>query len=200
MASTKKNGALFFSVAALLFLSALFLAQCDSSNGGSSSDEVAIILTQFDGIRIGTLDLERMVAIGEAALSELSRFTNHESAEIRWGAVMSLGAIGRQLDTGEKTGPMIAKCMDDPDIWVRVTAAELCASSGFKEGLSALIDAVDSDLKLRLSEPPSPIATQAIMALKLYTGQDFIEEAHWRDWWDQNQDSLEWNPDNERFE
>jgi hypothetical protein len=200
MASTKKNEALFFSVAALVLLSALCVAPCDSNSGGASSDEVAIILTQFDGIRIDTLDLERMVAIGDAALSPLSGFTDHESAEMRWGAVMSLGAIGRQLDKGEKTGPMIAKRLDDPDIWVRVTAAELCASSGFKEGLPALIDAVDSDLQLRLSEPPSPIATQALMALKLYTGQDFLKEAHWRDWWDQNQDSLEWNPDNERFE
>jgi hypothetical protein len=189
---------------ALSVLAALWTSGCSSDEEVErhkqiDTTQVEAVLGDFDGANLSTLDLEAIVAEGPDVIPFLGDLLEEEARATRWAALLALAALGHQRSVAGTVLPHLKTALSDPDTSVRITAAELVASLGDKAGLPVLIDAVDSDEILRPAEPPTPVCTQAIHVLGRYTGQSFTEEADWQAWWDANQDSLAWDPDNDLF-
>jgi HEAT repeat protein len=162
------------------------------------------VINGFDGANISSLDLDAIASACADAIPVLEELLAQGDRAARWAALVALAAVGHECNAAGAVLPHLKTALNDlvkdPDISMRVTAAELVTSFGDKAGIPVLIDAVDSDVpNLRPAEPPTSVCTQAISVLGHYLGQTFIEEADWQAWWDANQDSLEWDPDNERF-
>ena len=182
---------------------ALWASGCSSDEDGDRAgfdpDQVLAVINDFDGANIPTLDLEAIVAAGPEAIPVLVNLLGQDDRSTRWAALLALAALGHQRSVAGSVLPHLKSTLTDPDISLKVTAAELVTSFGDKTGIPVLIDAVDSDETLQPAEPPTSVCTQAIRVLGHYTGQTFTEEADWQAWWDANQDSLDWDPDDERF-
>jgi hypothetical protein len=143
------------------------------------------VLSGFDGKNIYTLDLDEMVAIGTPAIPYLSAKMSSSDKFERWAVIMSLAAIGRQLNAEDSILSYLMDAFDDEDVSVRVMAAELALAFGENSAIPILIAAMESDEAAKPSEPPIPITSQALAVLQLYTGQTFTEQQEWQDWWDQ---------------
>jgi HEAT repeat protein len=198
----RREGWLLPVLIAVSLLAALWASGCSSDDDSTaiSPAQIRAAINGFDGANISSLDLDTIVAACKAALPVLEELLAQGDRAARWAALVALAAIGHQCNAAEAVLPDLKSALSDPDISMRVTAAELVTSFGDKAGIPVLIDAVDSDVEnLRPAEPPTPVSTQAIRVLGHYTGQAFTQEADWQAWWDANQDSLEWDPDNERF-
>lgn len=185
----------YFSVLVLMLF---FVSSCNGSSD-KTKENVDAIFKAFDGLNIYTLDLEKMVELGVEAIPYLAKKLDSADQSDRWAAVMSLSAIGRHLGVKEKVLPDLLRALEDDDITVRVMAAELVVAFGEKDGIPVLIAALDSNEKLRPSEPPTPVTSKSLEVLKLYTTQTFFERQEWQNWWDQNKDSLVWVNDEEKF-
>jgi HEAT repeat protein len=192
---------------AVSLLAALWVSGCSSGDDEStaiSPEQIRAVINGFDGANISSLDLDAIVAACASAIPVLEELVAQGDRATRWAALVALAAVGRQCNKAEAVLPHLKSALSDPDISIKVTAAELVTSLGDKEGIPVLIGAVDSDVQnLRPAEPPTSVCTQALSVLGHYLGhltdQEYTREAEWQDWWDANQDSLEWDPDNERF-
>ena len=198
-----REGWLLPVLIAVSLLATLWASGCSSEDDDTTTidpGQIRAAINGFDGANISSLDLDAIVAACAVAIPVLEELLAQGDRAARWAALVALGAVGRQCNAAEAVLPHLKSALGDPDISMRVTAAELVTSFGDKAGIPVLIDAVDSDVEnLRPAEPPTSVSTQAIRVLGHYTGQPFTEEAEWQAWWDANQDSLEWDPDNERF-
>lgn len=180
----------------ILFIAFTILAGCPSSE---TVENVTELMEAFDGVHIHTLDLEKIVGIGKPAISVLAGMLSSTDQSTRWAAVMSLSAIGHQLNVPHLVLADLKKACGDEDISVRVTAAELALSFGDESGLPVLIAALVSDRIMQPSEPPTPVYTQVISALTTYTTQSFLTKEDWKDWWDENKGQLRWSGEDETF-
>ena len=184
---------------------------CSSDDDESttvSPAQIRAAIEGFDGANISSLDLDTIVEGCASAIPVLEELLAQGDRAARWAALVALSAVGHECNKAEAVLPLLKTALIDPDIYadisMRVTAAELVTSFGDKAGIPVLIDAVDSNEKnLRPAEPPTSVCTQALSVLGHYLGhltdQEYTEEAGWQNWWDTNQDSVEWDPDNERF-
>jgi len=198
------NGWLLPVLIAVSLLAALWASGCSSDDDEStaiSPEQIRAAVNGFDGANISSLDLGAIVPACASAIPVLEELLAQGDRAARWAALVALAAVGRQCNKADAVLPHLKDALNDPDdISMRVTAAELVTSFGDKAGIPVLIDAVDSDVRnLRPAEPPTSVCNQAITVLGHYTGQEHTREAEWQAWWDANQDSLEWDPDNERF-
>jgi HEAT repeat protein len=189
---------------ALSALAALWAWSCSSEQAPVvpppvDAEQIRAVVNSFDGASIRTLDLEAIVEAGRGAIPVLADLLAQGDRATRWAALLGMAALGHQRNAAGAVLPHLKSALSDPDISVKVTAAELVASFGDPAGLPVLIDAVDSDEILRPAEPPTSVCTQAVRVLGHYTGEVFTEEADWQTWWDTNQASLKWDPDHERF-
>jgi hypothetical protein len=203
----RREGWILPVLIAVSLLTALWVSGCSSEDDDITTvdpEQIRAAINGFDGANISSLDLDPIVAACQAALPVLLERLTQGDRAARWAAIVALSAVGHQCNAGEAVLPHLKPALDDPDISMRVTAAELVTSFGDKAGIPVLIDAVDSDVgNLRPAEPPTSVCTQALSILGHYlghlTGQEYTQEGEWQDWWDTNQDSVEWDPDNERF-
>jgi len=184
-------------------LAALWASGCSSEEFYTTTadhENIRAVINGFDGANISSLDLDAIVEACAGAIPVLEDLLEQGDRAARWASLVGLAAVGHQCNAARAVLPPLKSALGDPDISMRVTAAELVTSLGDKAGIPVLIDAVDSDVEnLRPAEPPTSVSTQAISVLGHYTGQSLTEEAEWQAWWDANQDSLTWDPDNERF-
>ena len=202
------KGWLVHALIAVSLLATLWVVACSSDDGDERTtigpEQIRALINGFDGANISSLDLVAIVAGCASAIPVLEELLAQGGRAARWAALVALAAVGRQCNKAEVVLPHLKTTLNDPDISMRVTAAELVTSLGDKAGIPVLIDAVDSDVQnLRPAEPPTPVCNQALSVLGHYLGhltdQEYTREAEWQDWWDTNQDSVEWDPDNERF-
>lgn len=181
----------------ILLIAFTLLAGCPSSE---TVENVTELMEAFDGVNIHTLDLEKIVGIGKPAIPVLAWMLRSTDQSTRWAAVMSLSAMGHELNVPHLVLADLKKACHDEDISVRVTAAELVLSFGDESGLPVLIAALVSDRIMQPSEPPTPVYTQVMSALTTYTTQSFSTKKDWQDWWDKNKRQLTWSVEDETFE
>jgi hypothetical protein len=180
----------------VLFIAFSLLAGCPSKK---TIENVTEVIEAFDGVNIHTLDLEKIVGIGKPAIPVLAEMLSSTDKSTRWAAVMSLSAIGHELNVPYLVLADLKKACGDEDISVRVTAAELVLSFGNESGLPILIAALVSDKIMQPSEPPTPVYTQVMSALMTYTTQSFSKMKDWQAWWDKNKGQLTWFGKDEKF-
>ena len=168
----------------------------------STKKKINEIINKYDGIHPFTFDLDGIIAIGEPAIPVLAEMLENDSADVRWAAVIGLGALGYELNLSEKVLPHLKKALEDDDVNVRVRSAEFVMAFGDKSGIPVMIDALDSDNMVHPTDLPTPIPNQVVFVLGMYTGQEFsvLEKEEWQDWWSENKDTLEWNKENGKFE
>lgn len=184
-------------VIVLLVVLILNFKGCPKSEAQNKTEQA---ISGFDGINIYTLDSNKIIEAGKPAIPYLAKMLENESSSVRWAAVTGLAAIGHQLNASNEVLPHLKKAMDDSDISVRVTAAELVMSFHDKDGIPVLISALDSEEQMKPSEPPMPVKSYCAEMLVLFTGQDYgTDKAAWQSWWDENKDNLNWNSENEKF-
>jgi len=172
----------------------------DEESPAISPAQIRAAVDAFDGANISSLDLDTIVGGCASAIPVLEELLAQGDRAARWAALVALSAVGHECNAAKAVLPLLKTPLSDPDISMKVTAAELVTSFGDKDGIPVLIDAVDSALpNLRPAEPPTSVCTQAISVLRHYTGQVFTEETQWQDWWEANRYSLEWDPKHERF-
>lgn len=181
----------------VLLIAVWLLIGCSSKE---TIENVTETIEAFDGVNIYTLDLKKIVEIGKSAVPVLAEILNSTNKSTRWAAVMSLSAIGHQLDAAYLVLPYLKKACNDEDISVRVTAAELVLSFGDKSGLPVLIADLVSDQIMQPSEPPTPVYTQVMNILMIYTTQSFSKKKDWQAWWEENKEPLKWSSENGKFE
>lgn len=163
-------------------------------------NETYEIVSKFDGINLYTLNLEGIVAQGEQVLPVLVEMLKNESSEMRYAAVKGLGALGHKLNLTEKVLPHLKTALNDSDVNVRVTTAELVMSMGSKEGILVLIEELENEAILKPSEPVMPINSYCALALQEFTSQTFAtDKTKWQEWWNTNKDKLKWNEENGKF-
>ena len=201
------KGRLVLAPIALSLLAALWVVTCSSDEEESptiSPAQIRAAVNGFDGANISSLDLDTIVAGCASAIPVLEELLLQGDRAARWAALVALSATGHECNKAEAVMPLLKTALTDPDISMRVTAAELVTSFGDKAGIPVLIHAVDSAVQnLRPAEPPTSVCTQALSVLGHYLGhltdQEYNEKVGWQGWWDANQDSVEWDPENERF-
>ncbi|UZE94091.1 MAG: HEAT repeat domain-containing protein [Candidatus Pacearchaeota archaeon] len=156
-------------------------------------DQTTEIVTEFDGVNIYTLSLDKIVALGEPGIYALAEIYKNESSKTdqRWAAIIGISAIGHDLDLSDKVLPYLKDALDDSDVNVRVTAATLVLSHGSKDGIPILIAELDNDATLKPSEPPLPVMSYCALMLIDFTGQDYgVDKTQWQSWWDTNKDTF----------
>lgn len=184
------------------FFSNLFKIQFPTAPGVETNEsraQVQNITSSFDGINLYTLDLNQLIAIGKPAVPTLANMLNDSNSDKRYAAVMGLSAIGHN-DSSVNVLAYLKKAMNDSDVNIRVTAAEIVMSFGDKEGIPVLIAELENTAILKPSEPIMPINAYASMVLTTYTGQNLgVDKAKWQDWWNTNKDKLKWDKSDGKF-
>ncbi|MGB9708069.1 MAG: HEAT repeat domain-containing protein [Candidatus Pacearchaeota archaeon] len=183
------------------FLKNLFMKVAPGIETNESKAAVQNIIGAYDGINIYTLNLSALTAIGKPAVPSLARILENESstADKRYAALLGLSAIGHN-DSSVNVLSYLKNSLDDPDVNVRVTAAELAMSFGSKEGIPVLIAELENEAILKPSEPVMPINSHCALLLGRYTTQTFgIDKVQWQGWWDSNKNNLKFNKEDGKF-
>jgi hypothetical protein len=91
--------------------------------------------------------------------------------------------------------------LNDNDFQIQLLAAEYLVMLGYKEGFPTLIEGINNIDIAAFSDPPTPIYSETYNLLKSMTQKDFGPDyGSWRNWWRQNQDSLQWNGQKQIYE
>lgn len=183
------------------FLTNLFKKVAPAIETNESKAAVQNITGAYNGINIYTLNLSALVMIGKPAVPTLARILENESStsDQRYAALLGLSAIGHNDSSVDVLG-YLKGALDDSDVNVRVTAAELVMSFGDKEGIPVLIAELDNEAILKPSEPVMPINSHCALLLERYTTQNFgIDKAQWESWWNTNKASLKFNKEDGKF-
>jgi len=164
------------------------------------NEDVSDVVAGFDGLNISSLDLDRIAEHGAGSIPACAGMLLDAERTVRWSGVMALSALGHE--TGAVLPALLALrvALFDPDVSVRVTAAELVMSFGDRSGIPILISALSCPGMLHPSEPPLPVCTQALDILREYTGHSYEDPSEWQSWWEANGDQLAWDGDNEKFQ
>jgi hypothetical protein len=123
----------------------------------------------------------------------LAPLLEDEDPDRRWAA---LYVVALATDTPEEI-EVLRGSLDDPELDYRVQAAGSLAGLGVVEALPVLIEGLSAGWDMPHSEPPLAVSEHARRTLEHYTSQSFEDQAAWQDWWEQIQDSIQW--DGERY-
>ncbi len=122
-------------------------------------------------------------APSEKELARLEKQLQSPEADQRWKAVEALEKMA-----GPEAVRLVARALQDKDIWVRRLAAEVLGRMGREEAIGPLIEA--------LSDPEAMIRAAALASLKTLTGKTFGYDPNtspgarkralllWRAWWE----------------
>ncbi len=121
-------------------------------------------------------------------LARLEKQLQSPEADQRWKAVESLEKM-----PGPQAVRLVARALQDKDIWVRRLAAEVLGRMGREEAVGPLIEA--------LADPEAMIRAAALASLRTLTGKSFGYDPNaspgarkralllWRAWWEKRKGS-----------
>ena len=183
------------------FLTGLFKKIVPPVETNESKAAVQNITGAYDGVNINTLNLSALTMVGKFAVPTLAKILENESstADQKYAALLGLSAIGHN-DSSVNVLSYLKGALDDSDVNVRVTAAELVMSFGAKEGIPVLIAELENEAIMKPSEPVMPIKSHCAILLERYTTQAFgVDKAQWTSWWDTNKNNLKFNKEDGKF-
>lgn len=183
------------------FLTDLFMKIAPAIETNESKAAVQNITAGYDGVNINTLNLSALVMVGKSAVPTLARILAdvNSTADQRYSALLGLSAIGHN-DSSVNVLSYLKGALDDTDVNVRVTAAELVMSFGDKDGIPVLIAELGNEAILKPSEPVMPIKSYCAIILERYTTQTLgVDKAQWESWWNANKNNLKFSKENGKF-
>lgn len=185
----------------LSFFTNFFMKVAPSKETNESRAAVQNIIENYDGVNINTLNLSALIALGKSVVPTLVRVLEdvNSTPDQKHAALLGLSAIGHN-DSSVNVLSYLKGALDDDNVNVRVTAAELVMSFGDKDGIPVLIAELENDAILKPSEPVMPIKSACALVLIKYTAQNFgVDKAQWQSWWESNKTNLKFNKENGKF-
>lgn len=122
-----------------------------------------------------------------SVVSELADEVSAGDVDVRIGATY---VVSLRSEPGDS---VLGEALDDPDERVRVLAAGASVGLGGHEAIPVLIEALDSTVALPPNPVPVTLGSLAREGLVAYTGQDFVTEQEWRDWWERAGPTVRWD-------
>lgn len=166
-------------------------------------DKIASIIASFDSENPQSFSaIEEIVEIGEPAIPILLDMLDDGNLYERWASVYALGRIGFYADKKkqEEILPHLKKAFGDPNPTIKTLAAGTATAFGDPSGIPILIESLESDEVELFSEPPELLRAYSMTVLRHYTQQDFgYDVKKWREWLDDNKDSLVWDDEKKVF-
>lgn len=153
---------------------------------------------QFEGDQASFYYLDRYIlntgAHDEASVQVVS-LLDHEDAAVRFAALYTLIHTGDASDVSA-----MQSRFDEPDESIRILATVKAVGWGDAEAIPLVIDALSSSEIIPYGHPQQAVASYALNALQVYTGEALTEQADWERWWQRNGEDLTWNADTLLYE
>jgi hypothetical protein len=160
------------------------------------------IRSTVDSFNHKTLDsfnrVDQIVRLGAPALPILLEYLSSQSANDQWAAIVVLPQIARSTPIERPRIISALKLYQDNNESLEFLAAAQLAGLGEGSGLGGLINNLNNKNILSYGEPPQQIGELALLYLNNYVADAKLID-NWNDWWEENQDNLQWQSAQEQF-
>lgn len=202
----------------LALTTVLLLCGCvsppEKKTASGPEETVFSIVQGFDQKNASTFDrIEEAVDLGKEAVPPSLQLLESEDLYDRWAAVYILSRVTSDLQEEQKADVLskLRDAFDDPDPTIRTIAAGTAVGNGDKTGIPTLIESLGNDEPMLLSEPRKALSKYSFEVLSYYCGETFGYDPQtplgdressirrWRSWWEENKDSLSWDPAAQKY-
>jgi hypothetical protein len=170
-------------------------------------------VASFDETDVNSFNsVEGLVDLGPGAIPQFLELLDDDDPYSKWAALYALSRVSHQADstTKEQVKEKLQEYYDSDVTSFRVIAAGAALTLGDKEGIPVLIEGLENQDMLMLTEPPQLICQFSYSTLEHYTQTsygiicdwdttDSRTWTGWQSWWNNNKDNLTWDSANKVF-
>lgn len=145
---------------------------------------------------------ERVIKMGNSTIPLLLEQIANQNWRVRWLAIYSLTRLSADTDKENKEkikqafNQVVAK---ELNFSLKYQMAVWLFGSGEKSTVPIILDCLNSEDPLLLSEPPRSTSRFCLSALQFFTDQTFDNTEKWQNWWGKNKDKLIWSEEQQKY-